>query len=80
MMQEAFRKRLHAQTRDNGWTVAELAVESGIPKRTLDKYLARNGSLPGFAAIRALSRALNVSCDWLVFGDDADILKIRGCH
>jgi transcriptional regulator with XRE-family HTH domain len=53
----------------NGWTVADMAERTGIPKRTLDKYMLRSGaSLPGLEALCALSRGLGVSLDWLVFG------------
>lgn len=55
----------------NGWTVADMAERTGIPKRTLDKYMLREGaSLPGFDALCALSRGLGVSLDWLVFGSE----------
>lgn len=66
-----FASRLR-QLRDNhGWTVAEMAYRTGVPKRTLDKYLLREGaSLPGFDALIAISRGLGVSIDWLVLGTD----------
>lgn len=53
----------------NNWTVADMAARTGIPKRTLDKYMLRQGaSLPGMEALCALSRGLGVSLDWLLFG------------
>ena len=53
----------------NGWTVADMAERTGIPKRTLDKYMLRSGaSLPGFEAICALAKGLGVSLDWLALG------------
>ncbi|MDZ4096417.1 MAG: helix-turn-helix domain-containing protein [Paracoccaceae bacterium] len=56
----------------NNWTVADIAERTGLPKRTLDKYLLRQGaSLPGFEALLQLSKGLGVSLDWLVFGSDA---------
>jgi len=55
----------------NNWTVADMAERTGLPKRTLDKYMLRDGaSLPGFDALCALSKGLGVSLDWLVFGAD----------
>jgi transcriptional regulator with XRE-family HTH domain len=55
----------------NGWTVADMAERTGIPKRTLDKYMLRScASLPGLEAICALSSGLGVSLDWLVFGSE----------
>lgn len=56
----------------NSWTVADMAERTGIPKRTLDKYMLRSGaSLPGFDALCSLSKGLGVSLDWLVFGAEA---------
>lgn len=56
----------------NNWTVADIAERTGLPKRTLDKYLLRQGaSLPGFDALCQLSQGLGVSLDWLVFGSDS---------
>lgn len=69
MTDVAFRLR---ELRDrNGWTVADMAERTGIPKRTLDKYMLRVGaSLPGLEALCSLSRGLGVSLDWLVFGSE----------
>ena len=48
-----------------------MAERTGIPKRTLDKYMLRTGAnLPGFDALCALSKGLGVSLDWLVFGSE----------
>lgn len=56
----------------NNWTVADMAERTGIPKRTLDKYILRQeASLPGFEALCALSKGLGVSLDWLVFGSES---------
>lgn len=53
------------------WTVTEMAYLTGLPKRTIDKYMLRDGaSLPGFEALTALSTGLGVSLDWLVFGEE----------
>lgn len=61
--------RLRVLRDRNNWTVADMAERTGIPKRTLDKYMLRQGaSLPGLEALCALSRGLGVSLDWLVFG------------
>ncbi|PKP70250.1 MAG: hypothetical protein CVT82_07015 [Alphaproteobacteria bacterium HGW-Alphaproteobacteria-4] len=65
--------QLHLRLRElqsrNNWTVADMAERTGIPKRTLDKYLLRNGaSLPGFDALCSMATGLGVSLDWLVFG------------
>lgn len=64
--------RLRYLQDQNNWTVADIAERTGLPKRTLDKYLLRQGaSLPGFEALCQLSKGLGVSLDWLVFGADS---------
>lgn len=61
--------RLRELRDQNNWTVADMSERTGIPKRTLDKYMLRQGaSLPGLEALCALSRGLGVSLDWLIFG------------
>jgi len=63
--------RLRSLRDRNGWTVADMAERTGIPKRSLDKYLLlHSASLPGFEALRMLSKGLGVSLDWLVFGSE----------
>jgi transcriptional regulator with XRE-family HTH domain len=63
--------RLRHLRDQNKWTVADMAEMTGLPKRTLDKYMLRSdASLPGFEALCALSKGLGVSLDWLVFGAD----------
>lgn len=70
-MLEAVSFRLRGLRDRNGWTVADMAERTGIPKRTLDKYMLRSGaSLPGFDALCSLSKGLGVSLDWLVFGSE----------
>lgn len=63
--------RLRSLRDRQGWTVADMAERTDIPKRTLDKYMMRSGAnLPGYEALLALSKGLGVSLDWLVFGSD----------
>lgn len=72
-MSDDFAARLRELRDRQGWTVAEMSYRTNIPKRTLDKYLLRDGSsLPGFEALLALSKGLGVSLDWLVVGSEAD--------
>lgn len=75
-------ENLSARLRDlrdqNGWTVADMAERTGIPKRTLDKYMLRtDASLPGFDALCALSKGLGVSLDWLVFGAEGSSKSVE---
>jgi transcriptional regulator with XRE-family HTH domain len=83
-MDPGFAARLRDLRDRNGWTVADMAERTGIPKQTLDKYLLRqNPSLPGFDALVALSKGLGVSLDWLVLGSaaisEATELLVRRC-
>ena len=85
-MLETVSFRLRTLRDRNGWTVADMAERTGIPKRTLDKYMLRSGaSLPGFEALCSLSHGLCVSLDWLVFGSEgasegAELIAERACH
>lgn len=64
-----FSYRLRQLCEGNGWTVADMAERTGIPKRTLDKYMLRTGaSVPGFDALVEMSKGLGISLDYLVFG------------
>lgn len=63
--------RLRELQEQTGWSVADMAERTGIPKRSFEKYLLREGaSLPGFDALCQMSKGLGVSLDWLVFGVD----------
>lgn len=85
-MQSDVGNRLRHLAERSNWTVADMAERTGIPKRTLDKYMAREGaSLPGFDALCALSKGLGVSLDWLVFGAEfaskgAELLVERAAY
>ena len=64
--------RLRSLRDKRQWTVADMAERTGIPKRTLDKYMLRNNAiLPGYEALLSLSKGLGVSLDWLVFGAES---------
>ena len=70
-MDDDLAARLRAVRERRGWTVADMSERTGIPKRTLDKYMLRtHANLPGFEALLSLSKGLGVSLDWLAFGSD----------
>ena len=70
-MADDLASRLRALRDRQGWTVSDMAERTGIPKRTLDKYMLRSGANhPGFDALLSISKGLGVSLDWLVFGSD----------
>ncbi|MGV8987620.1 MAG: helix-turn-helix domain-containing protein [Cypionkella sp.] len=59
--------RLKSAVEMNGGPTA-VAKAAGINTSTLDSYV-RGTSLPGALAITCLCRALDVSADWLLFGE-----------
>lgn len=85
-MGESISDRLRSLRDRKAWTVADMAERTGIPKRTLDKYMLRQGaSLPGFDALCSLSKGLGVSLDWLVFGAEGaskgvELIAYRACN
>jgi transcriptional regulator with XRE-family HTH domain len=64
----SFRENLKAEITYKDILVKELAVLSGINKRTLDNYLRENGSIPSADAAVAIAEALDVSVEYLVRG------------
>ncbi|MDR2158662.1 MAG: helix-turn-helix domain containing protein [Treponema sp.] len=48
--------------------VKELAVRSGIKKKTIDSYLGRRGYIPSAEAAVRIAQALGVSVEYLVTG------------
>jgi len=67
-----FSTRLRKLRDNNGWTTAEMSYRSNLPKRSLEKYMLRDGaSLPGYDALVSMAKGFGVSLDWLVFGSDA---------
>ncbi len=61
-------------------TNATLAEITGIPLGTLNKILSGDSKDPQISAIIKISRALDVSADYIVFGKEALDSKDRGIH
>ncbi|MBO4507490.1 MAG: helix-turn-helix transcriptional regulator [Spirochaetaceae bacterium] len=73
-----FRENLKEELTYQDITVKELAERTGISKHTLDHYLTKNGSRPQVELAVKIARALNVSVEYLVYGDSAvDIKSFR---
>lgn len=66
-----FRENLKEELNFSGMLVKELAAKTGLNKRTLDKYLRVNGSIPSADAAVKIARVLNVSVEYLVTGQDS---------
>ena len=66
-----FRENLKEELIYQDITVKELAERTGISKHTLDHYLTKNGSRPQVELAVKIARALNVSVEYLVYGETA---------
>jgi transcriptional regulator with XRE-family HTH domain len=63
-----FRENLKRQLEYSGMLVKELAVRSGVKKKTLDSYLGNRGYKPSVEAAVNIAKALGVSVEYLVNG------------
>lgn len=64
---DEFSQRLRDLKEQHRLTTAQLADRTRIPKRTLDKYLAKDSTTqPGVDSVRAICRAFGTSADWLL--------------
>ena len=63
-----FRENLKAELAYQDILVKELAVLSGVNKRTLDNYLREKSNTPPADVAVKIARALNVSVEYLVTG------------
>jgi len=66
-----FRDNLKQELNFSGMLVKELAATSGVQKRALDTYLLNeNASIPPADSAVKIARALGVSVEYLVTGED----------
>jgi len=66
-----FRENLKQELSFNGMLVKELAAATGVPKRALDTYLMnKNASMPPADTAVKIARALGVSVEYLVSGEE----------
>ena len=69
-----FRENLKQELIFNGLMVKELAAISGVKKRALDTYLQyENASIPPADTAVKIARALGVTVEYLVTGDEPDL-------
>jgi len=67
-----FRENLKAELAYSGMLVKELSALSGVNLRALNNYLSKRGQLPSVEAGVKIARALGVSAEFLVFGEEAE--------
>jgi len=65
-----FRENLKSQLEYSGMLVKELAARSGVKKKTIDSYLGTNSSTPSVENAVSIAKALGVSVEFLVTGED----------
>ncbi|GHV91785.1 transcriptional regulator [Spirochaetia bacterium] len=65
-----FRENLKQELGYNDMLVKELAESSGVHKRALDTYLREKASMPPADAAVAIARALGVTVEYLVSGEE----------
>jgi len=65
-----FRENLKSQLEYSGMLIKELAARSGVKKKTIDSYLGTNSSTPSVETAVSIAKALGVSVEFLVTGED----------
>ena len=66
-----FKENLKDELKYQGVLVKELAAKSGVPKGTIDHYLAEKSASPIAENAVKIARALNVSVEYLVTGKES---------
>ncbi|MCL2186709.1 MAG: helix-turn-helix domain-containing protein [Treponema sp.] len=65
-----FKENLRSQLDYSGLLIKELAALSGLKKKTIDSYMRKDGPTPSVEAAISIAKALNVSVEYLVTGND----------
>jgi transcriptional regulator with XRE-family HTH domain len=64
-----FNENLKGELEYRGMPVKELALKTGIPKKTIDKYLLSNSSMPPADKAVLIAKILEVTVEYLVSGN-----------
>jgi len=72
-----FKENLKEQLNFTGMYVKELAALSGVKKQTIDSYLNVNSCMPSADAAVAIAKALGVSVEFLVTGEDVKYKTVQ---
>jgi len=65
-----FKENLRAEIAYSGILVKELSNMSGVNIHTLNNYLSKKGQLPSVETGVKIARALGVTAEYLVFGEE----------
>ena len=64
----SFSENLKGELEYKGILVKELAHKTGIPKKTIDKYMLKNGSMPPADKAVSIAQILGITTEYLVTG------------
>jgi len=67
-----FKDNLKSELAYSGMLVKELAAKSGVNKSSLDNYLNARGQTPSIEAGLKIAKALGVSLEYLVTGEESN--------
>jgi len=74
LVKMSFRDNLKQELSFNGMLVKELAALTGVQKRALDTYLlSENASMPPADTAVKIAKALGISVEYLVTGDEPSL-------
>ena len=65
-----FKENLRSEIAYSGILVKELSSLSGVNIHTLNNYLSKKGQLPSIEAGVKIARALGVTAEYLVYGEE----------
>jgi transcriptional regulator with XRE-family HTH domain len=66
-----FKDNLKAELEYSGMLIKELAVRSGVNRRTIDNYLSTHKCLPSAESAVKIAQTLGVSVEYLVTGQES---------
>lgn len=69
-------KRIDTRLNQINWRDSELARRAGVPRSTISRIVSGEIKSPRAEVLEALSKALNVSIDWLVTGKESKSKQI----
>ena len=72
-----FRENLRGELKYQGVTIKELSARTGIPVASLDCYLGARATVPSVDTAVKIAKALKVSVEDLVIGENTNIEKSK---
>ena len=72
-----FRENLKAELAYADMRVKELAKLSGVKKQTIDSYLRENSYVPSVEIAVNIAKALGVTVEYLVTGEETNLEKLQ---